>query len=302
MTSLKLALSEYRKSLVGRYPKLPYFVSLSRIDKPIGIYLLLWPTLWALWIASEGSPGWHLFIVFSLGTVLTRSAGCIVNDIADRDFDGQVERTRNRPLAKGQLSVTEAAMFLGILAFCALLLVLSTNLLTLRIAVLGAAVAAIYPFMKRFTYLPQVVLGIAFSFGIPMAFAATQSQIPQVAWLLIVANLTWTVAYDTQYAMVDREDDLRLGLKSSAILFAEMDRYAIGVLQAVFLATLLMTARSESLSWPFYVGVYVATGFLIYQQYLIWNRQRGECFTAFLNNHWVGLSIFLGLLGHYWII
>lgn len=302
MTSLKLALSEYRKSVIARYPKLPYFVSLSRIDKPIGIYLLLWPTLWALWIASQGSPGWHLLIVFCVGTVLTRSAGCIVNDMADRDFDGQVERTRNRPLAKGQLSIAEAAMFLGILAFCALLLVLSTNLLTLRIAVLGAAVAAIYPFMKRFTYLPQVVLGIAFSFGIPMAFAATQSQVPQVAWLLIVANLTWTVAYDTQYAMVDREDDLRLGLKSSAILFAEMDRYAIGVLQAVFLLTLLMIARSELLSWPFYLGVSVATGFIIYQQYLIWNRQRGECFTAFLNNHWVGLSIFLGLLGHYWMI
>jgi 4-hydroxybenzoate polyprenyltransferase len=184
---------------------------------------------------------------------------------------------------------------------CALLLVLSTNLLTLGIAFFGACVAAIYPFMKRFTYLPQVVLGIAFSCGIPMAFAATQGEIPQIAWLLVIANLVWTVAYDTQYAMVDRQDDLLLGLKSSAILFAEMDKFAIGTLQVVFLGTLLLTAISQLFTWPFYIGLAVATGLIIYQQHLIRDRGRDECFKAFLNNHWVGLSIFLGLVGHYLI-
>ena len=301
MPTVNLAPRQLITSLITRFPKLPYFVILSRLNKPIGIYLLLWPTLWALMIASAGSPGWHLLFVFVGGTVLTRSAGCIVNDIADRDFDGQVERTTDRPLVNGQLTVLEALVFLFILMFCALLLVLSTNLLTLGIAFFGACVAAIYPFMKRFTYLPQVVLGIAFSCGIPMAFAAVQGEIPQVAWLLVIANLVWTVSYDTEYAMVDRRDDLRLGLKSTAILFAEMDKFAIGTLQVVFLGTLLLTARSQLFTWPFYIGLAVATGLIIYQQYLIRDRWRDECFDAFLNNHWVGLSIFLGLVGHYLI-
>lgn len=301
MASLKLLVSQFVKSLVTRFPKLPHFVALSRLNKPIGIYLLLWPTLWALWIASAGSPGWHLLFVFVIGTVLTRSAGCIVNDIADRNFDGQVERTLSRPLVTGQITVPEAFIFLGILMFCALILVLSTNMLTLGIAFIATAIAAIYPFMKRYTYLPQVILGIAFSCGIPMAFAATRSEVPQVAWLLMIANLVWTVAYDTEYAMVDREDDIRLGLKSSAILFAEMDKLAIGALQIVFLGTLLLIAKSELLTWPFYVAFSVATGLILYQQYLIRDRQRDECFDAFLNNHWIGLSVFLGLLGHYWI-
>lgn len=299
MPTVNLAPRQLVTSLITRFPKLPYFVALSRLNKPIGIYLLLWPTLWALWIASAGSPGWHLLFVFVGGTVLTRSAGCIINDIADRNFDGKVERTRDRPLVNGQLTVPEALVFLFILMFCALLLVLSTNLLTLGIAFFGACIAAIYPLMKRYTYLPQVVLGIAFSCGIPMAFAATQAQIPQIAWLLVIANLVWTVAYDTEYAMVDRRDDLRLGLKSSAILFAEMDKFAILTLQAVFLGTFLLIATSELFTWPFYIGLSVATGLIIYQQYLIRDRWRDECFDAFLNNHWVGLSIFLGLVGHY---
>jgi 4-hydroxybenzoate polyprenyltransferase len=301
MPTVNLAPRQLVTSLITRFPKLPYFVALSRLNKPIGIYLLLWPTLWALWIASAGSPGWHLLFVFVGGTILTRSAGCIINDIADRNFDGQVERTRDRPLVNGQLTIPEALVFLFALMFCALLLVLSTNLLTLGIAFLGACIAGIYPLMKRYTYLPQVVLGIAFSCGIPMAFAATQAKIPQVAWLLVIANLVWTVAYDTEYAMVDRRDDLRLGLKSSAILFAEMDKFAIGTLQVVFLGTLLLIAMSELFTWPFYIGLSVATGFIIYQQYLIRDRWRDECFDAFLNNHWVGLSIFLGLVGHYLI-
>lgn len=301
MHPVKLAINQRILRLVSRFPKIPHLIALARLNRPIGIYLLLWPTLWALWIAAEGFAGWHLFLVFLLGTVLTRSAGCIINDIADRNFDGQVERTRDRPLASGKLSVPEAFMFLGGTVFCALLLVLSTNILTLGVAVFGSFVAAVYPLMKRYTYLPQVILGIAFSCGIPMAFTATRLTIPQVAWLLIIANLVWTVAYDTEYAMVDRDDDIRLGLKSSAILFADMDKLAIGILQVTFLSTLLLVAKLESLTWPFYIGLLIATGLIIYQQFLLKNRQRDACLRAFLNNHWVGLSIFLGLFGHYWL-
>lgn len=299
MYPARLAIKQLTTRLVSRFPKIPHLISLARLNRPIGIYLLLWPTLWALWIAAEGFAGWHLFLVFLVGTVLTRSAGCIINDIADIKFDGQVKRTRDRPLVSGQLTVPEAVMFLGVVVFCALLLVLSTNIFTLGIAVFGAAIAAIYPLMKRYTYMPQVILGIAFSCGIPMAFTATQGSIPQVAWLLVIANLVWTVAYDTEYAMVDRDDDIRLGLKSSAILFADMDKVAIGALQITFLGTLFLVAKIESLTWPFYMGLSLAAGLIIYQQFLLQNRQRDACLSAFLNNHWVGLGIFLGLFGHY---
>ena len=299
MHSARLSFSQLTTSLVSRFPKIPHLIALARLNRPIGIYLLLWPTLGALWIAAEGFAGWHLFLVFSLGTVLTRSAGCIINDIADRNFDGQVKRTRDRPLVSGQITVPEAIMFLGAIVFCALLLVLSTNIFTLGIAVFGAVIAAIYPLMKRYTYLPQVILGVAYSCGIPMAFTATQLSVPQVAWLLIIANLVWTVTYDTEYAMVDRDDDIRLGLKSSAILFAEMDKMAIGILQIIFLGTLFLIARIETLTWPFYIGLSTAAGLIIYQQFLIRERHRDACLSAFLNNHWVGLSIFLGLFGHY---
>ncbi|MFP6807867.1 MAG: 4-hydroxybenzoate octaprenyltransferase [Pseudomonadales bacterium] len=296
------AFKQFSASVTSRFPKLPYLFVIARLNKPIGIYLLLWPTLWALWIAAEGFAGWHLLTVFILGTILTRSAGCVINDIADRNFDGQVERTKGRPLVMGNLNVLDAFIFLAVLAFFALLLVLSTNILTVMIAFLGALIATIYPFMKRYTYLPQVILGIAFSCGIPMAFSATLGEVPKIAWLIMVANLVWTVAYDTQYAMVDREDDLRLGLKSSAILFADMDKIAIACLQVMFLLTLLLIGRNEQLSWPFYLGFSGAVALLIYQQYLIKDRSRDLCFKAFLNNHWVGLSIFSGLLGHYWLI
>ena len=285
--------------LATRFPKLPFLLTIARLDRPIGIYLLLWPTLWALWIAAEGFAGWHLFIVFVLGTILTRSAGCIINDIADRRFDGQVKRTQSRPLPSGQITVGDAFLFLGVLIIGALLLVLTTNIYTVFLAVFGAIVACIYPFMKRYTYLPQVILGVAFSCGIPMAFTATQEAIPKTAWLLIIANLIWTVAYDTEYAMVDRDDDIQLGLKSSAILFADMDKIAIGILQILFMGTLLLIARVEMFTWPFYIGFAIATVLLIYQQVLIRERRRNDCFTAFLNNHWVGLSIFVGLFGHY---
>ncbi|MBQ74178.1 MAG: 4-hydroxybenzoate octaprenyltransferase [Gammaproteobacteria bacterium] len=302
MHSAILSIKQFAASLLIRHPKIPFLIALTRLDRPIGIYLLLWPTLWALWMAAEGFAGWHLFLVFTLGTVLTRSAGCIINDIADRNFDGQVKRTRGRPLVSGDLVVQEAFVFLGAITFCAFILVLSTNIYTVGIAFFGAAISAIYPFMKRYTYLPQVILGVAFSCGIPMAFTATHGSIPQVAWLLIIANLVWTVAYDTQYAMVDRDDDIRLGLKSSAILFAELDRLAIGILQVTFLGTLFLVGRSEQLTWPFYIGLLIASGFIVYQQFLIRNREREGCFNAFLNNHLVGLSIFLGLFVHYLLI
>jgi 4-hydroxybenzoate polyprenyltransferase len=272
------------------------YLSLARLDKPIGIYLLLWPTLAALWIAADGWPGWHLLLVFTLGTILMRSAGCIVNDIADREFDRSVQRTRNRPLTSGMLSVPQALVFLAVLLFIALILVLSTNLLTVLMAVLAVLIAAVYPFMKRYTYMPQAILGVAFSWGIPMAFAASQDQVPQIAWLLLVANLIWTVGYDTEYAMVDREDDIKLGLKSSAILFADMDKLMIGILQVLFIATMLLVGTSLELTLAYQVGLGVASVLLVYQQYLIRDRSREGCFAAFTNNHWVGLIILIGII------
>lgn len=285
--------------LAARYPKITHLLAVARLDKPIGIYLLLWPTLWALWIAAEGFPGWHLLIVFVLGTVLTRSAGCIINDIADREFDRRVKRTVGRPLATGALKVEEALVFMFLLLFAALLLVLTTNWLTVLLSACAVLVAGLYPFMKRYTYLPQVVLGIAFSFGIPMSFSATQNDIPVIAWLMVVANVFWTVAYDTEYAMVDRDDDLKIGVKSTAILFGDMDKVIIGSLQILFVAILLMLHRHIDLGWPFNLGLVVATGLMVYQHYLIQDRERDGCFKAFLHNHWVGLAIFAGVLGHY---
>lgn len=274
-------------------------MALARLNRPIGIYLLLWPTMTALWIAAQGWPGWHLVLVFALGTLLTRSAGCVINDIADRNFDGLVKRTRDRPLVTGAIDLVEALMYLGVLSFMALVLVLSTNLITVALAIAGAIVAVIYPFMKRYTYLPQAVLGIAFSFGIPMAFTATGSAISQTTGLLFLANMLLTVVYDTEYAMVDRDDDIKLGLRSSAILFGELDRAIIGALQVCFLYTLWLAGRQADMGWPFIVGLMVAAGLILYQQYLIRNRDRAGCFAAFLNNHWLGLAIFLGTVTHY---
>jgi len=281
------------------YPKAQHFIALARLNKPIGIYLLLWPTLWGLWFAAEGFPGWHLFLVFTLGTILMRSAGCVINDIADRDFDLKVKRTANRPLVLKLVSVNEAIIFLVVLILLAILLVLTTNLLTILLAITAAAVAAVYPLMKRYTYLPQVVLGVAFSFSIPMAFAATTGEIPKLAWLLATANIVWTVAYDTAYAMVDRDDDLILGLKSTAILFADMDKLMIGILQLMFIGFMTMAIRLTELGWPYLLGLVVASALLVYQQYLLKDRIREKCFEAFLNNHWVGLSIFIGVTAHY---
>lgn len=255
--------------------------------------------MWGLWFAAEGWPGWHLLIVFTLGVVLTRSAGCVINDIADRDFDGQVQRTQNRPLVTGELAVDEAFFFMFAMLFVALLLVLSTNAMTVGLAIVAASVAAIYPFMKRYTYLPQVILGVAFSCGIPMAFAAYRNEIPTLAWLIVVGNVVWTVAYDTQYAMVDRDDDLKLGLRSSAILFGDMDKVAIGALQLLFFYIMWLVGARIEATLPYYVGLTGAIILLAYQQYLIRNRDRDGCFHAFLNNHWVGLAVFAGIAAHY---
>ena len=282
-------------AIQSRFPRSAHFARLARFDKPIGFYLLLWPTLSALWIAASGWPGWHLFLVFTLGTALTRSAGCVMNDIADRNFDGRVKRTKDRPIASGDISVFEAVLFMGLLCFLALFLVLSTNLVTVILACAGAAVAAIYPYMKRYTYLPQAVLGLAFSFGILMAFTAVSNEVTKVTGLLIIANMIWAIAYDSEYAMVDRDDDLKLGIKSSAILFGDMDRWIIGALQLFFLFAQYLVWKVAEFHWPFLIGIATATGFFAYQQFLIRNRDLDGCFSAFLNNHWLGLAIFVSI-------
>jgi len=293
------ALTQYLQDINRRYPRLKHFVALTRFDRPIGTYLLLWPTLCALWIAAEGWPGWHLFIVFTLGTLLTRSAGCIVNDLADIRFDGRVKRTRDRPLVTGRVDPMEAIGLACAILFVCLLLVLTTNWYTVMLSALAVVVAVVYPLMKRYTYLPQAVLGIAFSMGIPMAFTALSNEISNVAWLLLIANLLWVVAYDTEYAMVDRDDDIRLGIKSTAILFADLDRPMIAILQISALVTLMLVPRQVEMSYWYYLGLCLAAALFIYQQYLIKDRSRDGCFEAFLNNHWVGLSLFAGIVLHY---
>lgn len=271
------------------------YAVLMRWDRPIGILLLLWPTLWALWIAARGVPDWGVFTIFALGVVLMRSAGCVINDYADRDIDPHVRRTRNRPLATGTVTPREAVMLFGVLVFAAFLLVLMTNMLTILLSFGGALLATLYPFMKRYTYMPQVFLGTAFAWSVPMAFAAQTGTVPTIAWLVFSATVLWTVAYDTMYAMVDREDDLRIGVKSTAILFADADRFVIGVLQATVIITLVMIGHHLDLGLWYFVGVVVAAGLAVYQQRLIRDRTPAGCFKAFLNNNWFGAAIFVGL-------
>jgi len=274
---------------------------LMRVDKPIGILLLLWPTWWALWIAGEGFPDVGVFIVFTAGVFLMRSAGCVINDYADRNIDGQVERTKNRPLAQKRVKPKEALLLFAGLALTAFVLVLFMNVMTIAMSFVGALLAASYPFMKRFTHLPQLVLGLAFAWSIPMAFAAQTNSVPFVAWLLFIATVTWTVAYDTMYAMVDRKDDLKAGVKSTAILFGENDKRIIGVLQLSTLLLLFIAGVYLGLSTLYYTGLLVAAGFAIHQQRLIVDREEKKCFAAFLNNNWFGLAIFAGLFVHYLI-
>lgn len=272
--------------------KLSAYSRLMRIEKPIGVLLLLWPTLIALWIAGAGHPALKNIIIFVLGTFLMRSAGCVINDFADRNFDPHVDRTRGRPLATGSVAPAEALLLCGLLCALAFGLVLLTNTLTIALSFAGLAVAVAYPFMKRVTYLPQLVLGVAFSFGMPMAFAAETNQVPPAAWLLVAVNVLWTIVYDTFYAMVDREDDLRIGLKSTAILFGDSDRLITAVLQILCLLLLVLAAQVFQLHWVFYVGLFVSALMFIYQQRLIANRQRDACFKAFLHNNWVGFTWF----------
>jgi len=270
-----------------------------RIDKPVGIYLLLWPTLWALWIAGDGHPSVANVVIFVLGVVVMRSAGCVINDYADREVDSHVERTVGRPLAQKLISAKEALVLFAGLCLCAFILVLFTNAFTIYLSFGALFLASLYPFMKRYTHLPQVVLGAAFAWAVPMAFSAETNSLPDVVWLLYTATLTWTVAYDTQYAMVDREDDLKIGVKSTAILFGENDKMIIGVLQVTTLISWLMIASKISASWPVYLAISIAGGFFIYHQTLLKNRDRDQCFQAFINNHWVGAVLFIGLLMHY---
>lgn len=275
------------------------YARLCRLDKPIGIFLLLWPTLWALWVAAEGFPRADLFFIFVAGVVLMRSAGCIVNDLADRNFDRNVRRTRTRPLAAGEASVREAILLVLALVSVAFLLVLTTNRLTVQLSFVAVALAIIYPFMKRYTYLPQFVLGLAFGWSIPMAFAAQTGTVPNIAWLLLLGNVLWSVSYDTMYAMVDREDDLRIGVKSTAILFDDNDRFIIGVIQVMLILVLILVGDQLKLGIYYYVGVMAAAIMSIYQQILIRDRQPEHCFRAFLNNNWTGAVIFLGLFMNY---
>ncbi|MDH3915618.1 MAG: 4-hydroxybenzoate octaprenyltransferase [Chromatiales bacterium] len=286
-------------SAAGLPNRLRAYGRLIRLDRPIGTLLLLWPTLWALWIASSGRPDPEVFVVFVAGVFLMRSAGCAINDFADRDFDPHVERTRSRPLASGVIAPVEALLVAASLALAAFLLVLRLNALTIGLSLIGGFMAASYPFLKRFTSLPQFYLGAAFGWAVPMAFAAQTNTVPATAWLLFVAVILWAVAYDTMYAMVDREDDLRIGVRSTAILFGRADRLAVAVAQAGTLLALLQVGRIEQLGGWYQGALLVAASMSIWQQILIRDRQPERCFRAFLNNNALGMTVFIGVLLDY---
>ena len=284
------------------WKKIRLYAQLIRFEKPIGTYLLLWPTLWALAIAAEGNPdGWILF-VFSSGIFLMRSAGCAINDYADRDIDRHVARTKERPLTSGKISAREALAVFTILCLIAFALVLTLNTLTILLSIGGVILAATYPYMKRYHYLPQVHLGAAFGWSIPMAFAAQLDALPKQAWLLYVANIIWATAYDTMYGMADREDDLKVGVKSSAILFGEYDRAVVGLLQFLFILALILIGRDLNFGTFYYYALFIAALFLIYEQIMINKRVPVKCFEAFLHNHWVGAIVFAGIMGHYFSV
>lgn len=276
--------------------RLTEYEKLMRLDKPIGILLLAWPTLWGLWLSSAGSPDPMVFWVFALGVVLMRSAGCVINDYADRDFDRHVERTKDRPLTAGRVSSREALILAAALALCAFLLILPLgNVLLIQLSFAAAFLAASYPFTKRFFAIPQAYLGIAFGFGIPMAFAAHLDAVPPIAWWLMAANLFWAIAYDTEYAMVDRADDLRIGIKTSAITFGRFDVLAVMLCYAAALGLLAVVGTKLHLAWPFYAGLAVAAGIAGYHYRLIRTREPARCFKAFLHNNWFGAAVFAGI-------
>ncbi len=272
---------------------------LMRFHRPIGIFLLLWPTLWALWIAAGGMPDPKILAVFVLGVVLMRAAGCVINDYADRDFDPHVARTRQRPIAAGRVSPGEALTLFGALCLAAFLLVLQLDGLTIALSLVAALLAASYPFMKRYTHLPQAYLGLAFGWAVPMAFAAQTGGVPPVAWWLLLATVLWALAYDTMYAMADREDDLKIGVKSSAILFGRYDRHLIAAIQVLMLGILGWVGRLSGLDGWYGLGLIAAAGLAVYQQWLIRDRRPDRCIRAFLNNHWLGMVVFLGIVLDY---
>ncbi|MCH4811373.1 4-hydroxybenzoate octaprenyltransferase [Vreelandella neptunia] len=276
------------------------FFQLMRLNRPIGTWLLMWPTLWALWFAAEGVPGRNTLLIFIAGVYVMRAAGCVVNDYADRHFDGHVKRTKTRPLATGRISETEAQLLFIGLVTAAFILVILTNWFTVLLSLGGVLLAIIYPFMKRYTHFPQVVLGAAFSWAIPMAFGAMLGYVPLEAWLLFCANVLWTVAYDTQYAMVDRDDDIKIGIKSTAVLFGSADRLMIGLLQAATLLLLAWVGWRVDLGGFFWLGLVAMAATFLHQQRLIRHRERDACFQAFLNNHWSGLLIFAGIALSWW--
>ena len=279
--------------------KLPHYIRLMRIDKPIGTLLLLWPTLWALWLAAEGWPPLHILVIFTIGTFLMRSAGCVINDYADRDFDGHVERTKNRPLATKSVSPREALLLAAGLSLLSFVLILPLDPLVIWLSVPALFLAASYPFTKRFFAIPQAYLGIAFGFGIPMGFAAVAGEVPAVAWLMLLANVFWAVAYDTEYAMVDRPDDLKIGIKTSAITFGRFEVAAIMLCYALTLLLLGWAGFATGAGLPFLAGLAVAAGLMGYHYTLIRDRDRPKCFKAFLHNNWVGAAIFAGWVADY---
>lgn len=287
------------KKIKLKYDKFKQYLLLIRLNRPIGIFLLLWPTLWGLWIASEGFPNTKILVVFLFGVFLIRSAGCILNDIIDKDFDKFVARTQNRPLASDKLSSIEAFIVAISLIFIAFLLVLTTNTLTVQLSFVAIILAGTYPFLKRHTYLPQFFLGLTFGWSIPMAFAATTNSIPKIAWLLLIANILWAVVYDTIYAMIDREDDLKIGIKSTAILFDDADRFIIGLIQSLVLIALIVIGQQASLNTIYYFSLIIGGCLFLYQLYLIRNRDPKKCMQAFLNNNWFGLVVFIGLFINY---
>ena len=278
---------------------LPHYIKLTRLDRPIGIYLLLWPTVTALWLAAEGFPDLKTLLIFVAGVVFMRSAGCVINDYADRKIDGHVKRTLNRPLAVGLVSEKEAITLFSSLIVLSFVLVLFTNPLTVKLSFIAAALASSYPFMKRYTYLPQVVLGATFAWAIPMAYTALSVPLQDLTWLLFSATVIWTVVYDTLYAMVDRDDDLKIGVRSTAILFGESDRLMVGLLQILAWLTWLVIGVKAELGVFWWLALAVAAGLFGYQQWLIRERDRDACFKAFLNNHWVGLALFVAVVLEY---
>jgi 4-hydroxybenzoate polyprenyltransferase len=299
MSPSEVKVKELRTGPVTWRERLYRYGLLVRLNKPIGILLLMWPTLWALWIAGEGQPPWQIVLVFMFGVALMRSAGCAINDFADRKIDGHVSRTRLRPIAIGLVSPQEALGVFVVLSLLAFSLLFLLNWQTMVLSVGAVILAAAYPFMKRYTYYPQVVLGAAFGWAVPMAFMAVTELLPPVTWLLFTATLVWALIYDTQYAMVDRDDDLKIGVKSTAILFGQYDLLIIGILQAVMLALLLVIGLLVGRGWLYYAGLIAGSGFFIYQQLISLERDPKACFEAFLNNNHFGMVVFLGLLLDY---